>query len=295
MEASLEQGATAAPHLVFDWNPEGDDGALRTAVGLLSADISGPVGPPSLPRTRPARDLLVSPAAPRPPPCVRPHTRRRSVSLDPRRNVGRTPHARYDLGALRRRVTGGFAALEPWETRAERGTACAEPSRSVSSMLASSEGAAPTEWTEAHERLADAEIFWISTVWGDGRPHVTPLIAVLMDDSLYFCTGPDEQKARNLEGNRHCTLTTGCNDIDEGLDVVVEGEAARHGRDGAPACGRALPVEVRPRVALRRPGRGRSRTPRAPASRSFEVAPRKAFGFRKGDEFSQTRWQFPGS
>ena len=41
--ASLEQGATAAPHLVFDWNPEGDDGALRTAVGLLSADISGPV------------------------------------------------------------------------------------------------------------------------------------------------------------------------------------------------------------------------------------------------------------
>jgi hypothetical protein len=24
----------------------------------------------------------------------------------------------------------------------------------------------------------------------------------------------------------------------------------------------------------------------------FEVAPRKAFGFRKGTEFSQTRWRF---
>jgi hypothetical protein len=24
----------------------------------------------------------------------------------------------------------------------------------------------------------------------------------------------------------------------------------------------------------------------------FEVAPKKAFGFREGDEFSQTRWRF---
>jgi len=27
----------------------------------------------------------------------------------------------------------------------------------------------------------------------------------------------------------------------------------------------------------------------------FEVAPRTVFGFRKGDEFSQTRWRFPDS
>ena len=60
---------------------------------------------------------------------------------------------------------------------------------------------------------------------GDGRPHVTPLVAVWLDDAIYFTTGPDEQKAVDLRGNAQVILTTGCNKWDSGLDVVAEGKA----------------------------------------------------------------------
>ena len=90
----------------------------------------------------------------------------------------------------------------------------------------SSEGATPTGWGEARGRLEDAKVFWISTVHPAGRPHVTPLIAVLSDGALYFCTGPRERKAKNLALNPHCVLTTGCNSLEEGVDLVVEGHAA---------------------------------------------------------------------
>jgi hypothetical protein len=38
---------------------------------------------------------------------------------------------------------------------------------------------------------------------------------------------PDEQKALNLRGNLHVILMTGCNRWDDGVDVVVEGDAVR--------------------------------------------------------------------
>jgi general stress protein 26 len=87
--------------------------------------------------------------------------------------------------------------------------------------------AVPTNWDETRRVLEAAELFWITTVRGDGRPHVTPLVAVWLDDAVAFCTGADERKAMNLEGNPHVTLTTGSNDWAEGLDVMVEGDAIR--------------------------------------------------------------------
>ena len=88
-------------------------------------------------------------------------------------------------------------------------------------------GAQPTSWQDTLEAIEQAEIFWISTVRADGRPHVTPLVAVWLDDALHFSTGPEEQKARNLADNPHVALTTGANEWQSGLDVVIEGEAAR--------------------------------------------------------------------
>ena len=90
----------------------------------------------------------------------------------------------------------------------------------------SSDGARPTEWADVVRRLERAAIFWVTSVRSDGRPHVTPLLAVWLDDALCFCTGPTEQKAKNLSHNAHCSLTTGCNELDAGLDIVVEGVAA---------------------------------------------------------------------
>ena len=73
----------------------------------------------------------------------------------------------------------------------------------------SSPNAVATEWSLARAELASVEVYWLSTVRPDGRPHVTPLLGVWLDGALYFCTGPNERKAKNLSANHHCILTTG--------------------------------------------------------------------------------------
>ena len=86
--------------------------------------------------------------------------------------------------------------------------------------------AGPTTWPEVVRALDTAELYWLSTVRADGRPHVTPLIAVWHGDAIWFSTGADECKARNLAANPSCVLTTGRSDLSAGaLDVVLEGEA----------------------------------------------------------------------
>ncbi|MFD0414610.1 pyridoxamine 5'-phosphate oxidase family protein [Streptomyces sp. NPDC127108] len=156
----------------------------------------------------------------------------------------------------------------------------------------SSEGVAATPWPQARDALAAAELFWISTVRPDGRPHVTPLSALWHGDALYFSTGPEERKARNLEANPEVVLTTGANLWDKGLDVVVEGTAVRT-TDGAllrelaaaweEKYGGFFHYDVGDGCFLHPSGR----------AYVFAVAPRTAFGFGKGEPFSQTRYRFP--
>ncbi len=93
--------------------------------------------------------------------------------------------------------------------------------------------AVATGWDETRRALEVAELFWISTVRADGRPHVTPLVAAWFDGAIHFNTGEREQKALNLSTNQHVVLTTGCNSWDGGLDVMVEGDAVRVTDDGA--------------------------------------------------------------
>lgn len=88
-------------------------------------------------------------------------------------------------------------------------------------------GAQATPWAEVRASLENAQISWMTTVRADGRPHVTPLVAVWLDDTAHFTTGAGEQKAVNLTRNPHIVLTTGCNQWDQGIDVMVEGEAKR--------------------------------------------------------------------
>lgn len=163
----------------------------------------------------------------------------------------------------------------------------------------SSGDATARAWRDGRERLEGAEVYWISTVRPDGRPHVTPLLAVWLDGALYFCTGPDERKAKNLARNPHCILTTGCNALGEGLDLVVEGEAVRL-TDGAglrrvadaylSKYGDDWRFAVREGVLHHDSGASRETDPGA--ARVYEVAPTRAFGFGKGVPFSQTRWSF---
>jgi nitroimidazol reductase NimA-like FMN-containing flavoprotein (pyridoxamine 5'-phosphate oxidase superfamily) len=90
--------------------------------------------------------------------------------------------------------------------------------------------ATPPPWADIERLLTDAQLYWIITVRADGRPHAVPLVGVWQDGAFAFCTGPDEQKQRNLDAHAHVAVTTGstgANGWDSGTDVVVEGTAVR--------------------------------------------------------------------
>ena len=155
----------------------------------------------------------------------------------------------------------------------------------------SDETATAPPWSEAEALLTAAELFWISTVRPDGRPHVTPLPAVWSHGALHFCTGPEERKARNLDQNPQVVLTTGTSTWEKGYDLVVEGEAVRVSDDDRlrelataweAKYGSFWHFEVRDGYFQH--GAGHAVV--------FSVAPRTVFGFGKGEPFSQTRWRF---
>ena len=66
----------------------------------------------------------------------------------------------------------------------------------------SSPGCNPDTVDVSGRRLEQAQMFWLTTVRPDGRPHVTPLVAVWLDDALYFSTGESERKAETSQGTR---------------------------------------------------------------------------------------------
>ncbi|MGW4301034.1 pyridoxamine 5'-phosphate oxidase family protein [Streptomyces sp. NPDC004646] len=155
----------------------------------------------------------------------------------------------------------------------------------------SSEGTVAHSWDEVVGVLEAAELFWVSSVRPDGRPHVTPTLAVWSAGALHFGTGPGERKARNLAENPHVVLTTGVNTWAVGFDVVVEGDAVRVTDEGRlrelataweAKYGSFWHYEVRDGCFQHGPG---------PAY-VFAVSPVTVFGFGKGEPFSQTKWRF---
>ena len=151
--------------------------------------------------------------------------------------------------------------------------------------------AVATGWNETRRVLEEAQLFWISTVRADGRPHVTPLVAVWLEEALHFTTGPTEQKAVNLRTNSKVILITGCNTWDRGLDVVLEGEAVR-----------VTDYDMLERLAAAWATKwdgswryevhdGAFRLEGGGTALVFSVKPTKVFAFAKG-AFGQTRHRF---
>jgi nitroimidazol reductase NimA-like FMN-containing flavoprotein (pyridoxamine 5'-phosphate oxidase superfamily) len=163
----------------------------------------------------------------------------------------------------------------------------------------SSPGATAVPWSEARDHLREAEIYWLSTVHRDGRPNVAPLIAVWLEETLYFCTGDHERKAKNIARNPSVAVTTGCNLLGEGMDVVMEGDAVMV-RDEAllqriadayvTKYGSDWKFGVRDEAFYA--DRGSLREVDTSRVLVFAVDPSTAFGFGRGELFSQTRWGF---
>jgi general stress protein 26 len=154
--------------------------------------------------------------------------------------------------------------------------------------------ATATGWEETCAVLETAELFWISSVRADGRPHVTPVVAAWAEGAIWFSTGAAEQKFANLRANPHVVLTTGCNTWDRGLDVVVEGDAVQVTDD-------TVLRRIATAFAAKWDGRwqfaARDGAFRDPADGSgealvFSVTPVKVFAHAKGDPFGATTHRF---
>ncbi len=157
----------------------------------------------------------------------------------------------------------------------------------------SDSAAVATAWEETRRVLESAELFWLTTVRADGRPHVTPLVAVWLDGALYFSTGTHEQKALNLRANPHVVLTTGCNDWNKGLDVVVEGDAVRvTGKAALERLAQAWRPKWDGRWQYVVTDEGFQHAEVEEQILVYAVTPVKVFAHAKGDPFSQTRHQF---
>jgi Pyridoxamine 5'-phosphate oxidase len=156
----------------------------------------------------------------------------------------------------------------------------------------SSDRATPTPWEKARRQLEAAKTYWLATVRPDGRPHVTTIAAVWLEDALHFTTGENERKAKNLGRNSQCAITTGCHVL-RGLDVVLEGKAALVTETTTL---RRLAKEYRRKYArlFRFEVRDGFMCHEATVDRvlAYRVSATKALGFGKGKAFSQTRWRF---
>ena len=156
-------------------------------------------------------------------------------------------------------------------------------------------GSEATSWGQTRSAIEQAELFWITTVRADGRPHVTPLVAVWHDGALHFSTGDGEQKALNLAGNPHVILTTGTNDWNRGLDIVVEGRADRvKDPERLAALAEAWARKWNGRWRYEAGDEGFRPSEGGGASLVYAVRPAKILAFGKGT-FTHTRHRFPTS
>ncbi len=76
-------------------------------------------------------------------------------------------------------------------------------------------------WKWAESKLNKSRQYWVITVHPDGRPHAMPVWGLWLDGILYFSTGAQTRKAKNLANNSYCVVTN----EDAAEAVIVEGRA----------------------------------------------------------------------
>jgi general stress protein 26 len=162
----------------------------------------------------------------------------------------------------------------------------------------SSANAAATPWDAARRKLEATNVYWIATTRPDGQPHLAPLLAIVHDDRVFFATGAHERKARNIATNQRATIVSG-DSTDHGLDIVIEGTVhrvtdeptlvhlaelweAKYGPGWRFIVANGAFYHAEASIREDDPG----------AALVFEITPNQAFGFGKGDPYSQTRWRW---
>ena len=156
-------------------------------------------------------------------------------------------------------------------------------------------GDAPLPWSRAQEALEKsntADVTWfLGAVDPDGTPHAAGVGALWLDDELYFTSGSETRKSRDLAANPGCTVSVRL----EGIDLVFEGRAIR---ETDPATLRRAaeryreggwPVEVAA-DAFTAPFSAPSAGP--PPWQLYRVGFESVFGVATTDPQGATRWTF---
>jgi len=157
----------------------------------------------------------------------------------------------------------------------------------------SSEDATPTPWSTARDQMREAKTYQLTTIRADGRPHQTTIAGIWLDDAFSFTTSEGEQKAHNLAAGNHHVIVTAGNSGWDGMDVILEGEAVEvTDVDRLNRLADAYRTKYDDWFGFRVAEGRFAAEGGIGQSLVFDVRPRKAFGFTKGDTFAQTRWRF---
>jgi nitroimidazol reductase NimA-like FMN-containing flavoprotein (pyridoxamine 5'-phosphate oxidase superfamily) len=142
-------------------------------------------------------------------------------------------------------------------------------------------GPGPLSWSDTERKLEDSRNYWICTTRPDGRPHAMPVWGVWHAGALYFGTGAETQKAKNLEHNPAVVVH-----LESGDDcVIVEGEA----RDAESPDMEALNASYMKKYGMNLSEAGEG-------SPLYEVRPARAFAWIESDfPNTATRWRWPGA
>lgn len=153
----------------------------------------------------------------------------------------------------------------------------------------------PIPWSRALEALEAAEAQhqtpFLATTRPDGRPHVAGVGALWDEGKVYFVSGPDTRKSRNLAENPDCVIAMSLKGIDleiEGTAVKVTDDATlqrlakRYGDQGWPATVKdgAFTHEYSA------PSAG------PPPWDLYEVVPKTVYGVLSEEPGGAMRWQF---
>ena len=145
-------------------------------------------------------------------------------------------------------------------------------------LLAADQGQGLLPWQWAQQRLMTCRNYWLATTRTDGRPHMTAVWGVWLDNVFYFSTGRLSRKARNLAQNPGCVVST----ESASEAVIVEGLAKSIDN----------PKDLRQVARIYQQKYGSAYPEEGIV---FAVWPRVAFGFIEDEaEFSgsATRWNF---
>ena len=132
-------------------------------------------------------------------------------------------------------------------------------------------------WAWAERRLRGSHNYYVVTVRPDARPHAMPVWGVWVGGRLYFSTGAQSVKARNLAANPACVICT----EKAAQAVVVEGTAS-------PIADAAQLKAIAPQYARKY----KSYTLDPKMGPIFEVRPKVVFGLDEKRFKTMTRWSF---